>query len=233
MNTPGADGVFAYACRNLLNAFVDLVKDDKQSPLHDCSLENITPRDGGLQVTGDAARFEKYADILARHGLDELTTDGGSTPPQNTKTMPPAGAFAAHFVEVHVDSDLGTIRVKRVVSAIDGGRILNEKTARSQIIGGMVGGIGMVLLKKTVSDHTGRIVNASFGDYQIAVNADVPDVDVVFVGGPDPMTATGTKGIGELAITGMAASIHRQRCVSRYRSTGSIAADSFEDVLKA
>jgi xanthine dehydrogenase YagR molybdenum-binding subunit len=129
------------------------------------------------------------------------------TPPEITKTMAPAGAFAAHFLEVSVDSDLGTIRVKRVVSAVDGGRILNEKTAHSQIIGGVVGGIGMALLEENVTDHTGRIVNASFGDYLVAVNADVPEVDVLFVGAPDPMTATGAKGIGELAITGVPAAI--------------------------
>ena len=65
----------------------------------------------------------------------------------------------------------------------------------------------MALLEENVSDHAGRIVNSSFGDYLIAVNADVPDIDVVFLGGPDPLTPTGTKGIGELAITGMGAAI--------------------------
>src|SRR5262249_13648774 len=192
---------------NLLEAFVELVTTDKRSPLQGCTLEHVTARDGGLGVTGDPGRFETFADILARHQLDELTRDGGNTPPEITKTMAPAGAYAAHFVEVHVDADLGVIRVARVVSAVDGGRILNEKTARSQIIGGIVGGIGMALLEDTVSDHLGRVVNASFGDYLVPVNADVPDIDVLFVGAPDPMTATGAKGIGELAITGTAAAI--------------------------
>ena len=118
-----------------------------------------------------------------------------------------AGSFAAHFVEVHVDPDLRTIRVARVVSAVDGGRILNPKTARSQIIGGIVGGIGMALFEETVSDRTGRLVNRSLGDYIVAVNADVPEIDVLFVGQPDSMSPVGTKGIGELAITGMAAAI--------------------------
>ena len=118
-----------------------------------------------------------------------------------------AGAFGAHFVEVHVDPDLGTIRVARVVSAVDGGRILNPKTARSQIIGGIVGGIGMALLEETVSDRTGRLVTTSLADYVVAVNADVRDLDVLFVGQPDSMTALGTKGVGELSIVGMAAAI--------------------------
>jgi xanthine dehydrogenase YagR molybdenum-binding subunit len=109
-------------------------------------------------------------------------------------------------VEVRVDPDLGTIRVGRFVSVMDGGRILNQKLARSQIIGGIVGGIGMALLEETVSIN-GRPINTSLGDYLIPVNADVPDIDVSFVGSPDPMTKVGAKGIGEVAITGVAAAI--------------------------
>src|SRR6185295_7519065 len=198
--------------------------DDEASPRRGCRLEGITVRDGGIGITDDPARFETYAAILTRLGLDEITIEGESAPPGETTpaTMivrsgrflpftPPstgarahAGGYAAHFVEVHVDPDLGTVRVARVVSAIDGGRILNPKTARSQIIGGIAMGIGMALLEETVSDRTGRVVNTSLAEYVVAVNADVRDVDVLFVGEPDSMTPLGTKGIGELAITGMA-----------------------------
>jgi xanthine dehydrogenase YagR molybdenum-binding subunit len=125
----------------------------------------------------------------------------------STATRAPAGGLAAHFVEVHVDADLGTIRVARIVSAVDGGRILNPKTARSQIIGGMAGGIGMALLEATVSDRNGRLATTSLAEYVVATNADVRDVEVLFVGQPDPMTPLGAKGVGELAITGMAAAI--------------------------
>ncbi|MEA3108796.1 MAG: xanthine dehydrogenase YagR molybdenum-binding subunit [Gammaproteobacteria bacterium] len=93
------------------------------------------------------------------------------------------------------------------MSAIDGGRILNPKTARGQIIGGLAMGIGMAFLEETVSDRTGRLVTTSLAEYVVAVNADVRDVDVRFVGQPDAMTPLGTKGVGELAITGMAAAI--------------------------
>jgi xanthine dehydrogenase YagR molybdenum-binding subunit len=190
-------------------------------------MEGITVRDGGIQITDDPARFEAYAEILTRHGLDEITIEGESATPGETSsatlvasggrfvpfTTPStrarayAGAYAAHFVEVHVDPDLGTIRVARVVSAVDGGRILNPKTARSQIIGGIAGGIGMALLEETASDRTGRLVTTSLAEYVVAVNADVPDLDVLFVGQPDSMTAVGTKGVGELAITGLPAAI--------------------------
>jgi CO/xanthine dehydrogenase Mo-binding subunit len=122
--------------------------------------------------------------------------------------MAPAGPFAAKFVEVRVDPDLGLVRVARVVSTIDAGRILNEKTARSQIIGGTVGGIGMALLEETVSDPgTGRIANATLGDYLIPVNADVPDMEVLFVGEPDRFNPIGVKGVGELGLVGVAAAI--------------------------
>jgi xanthine dehydrogenase YagR molybdenum-binding subunit len=214
-------------CVSLVRAVVNLVSDDEGSPLKGCRLEGITVRDGGLQITDEPARFETYADVLTRHGLDELTVEGESAPPGETSsasmivhagrfipytapstgTRAHAGGYGAHFVEVYVDPDLGTIRVARVVSAVDGGRILNPKTARSQIIGGIAMGIGMALLEETVSDRTGRLVTTSLAEYVVAVNADVRDVDVLFVGQPDSMTPLGTKGVGELAITGMAAAI--------------------------
>jgi xanthine dehydrogenase YagR molybdenum-binding subunit len=224
----GALGNAVHAtCVSLVRAFVHLVSDDEMSPLKGCRLEGITVRNGGIQITDEAARFETYADILTRHGRDELTIEGESAPPGETSSAtmivqsgrfipytPPstgvrahAGAYAAHFVEVHVDPDLGTIRVARVVSSVDGGRILNPKTARSQIIGGIAGGIGMALLEETVPDRTGRLVNTSLADYVVATNADVRDIDVLFVGQPDSMTPVGTKGVGELALTGMPAAI--------------------------
>jgi xanthine dehydrogenase YagR molybdenum-binding subunit len=152
---------------------------------------------------------EPYAGVLAHQGLTELTVDAESTPPDpGTLGMAPSGAFAAKFVEVHVDRDLGLIRIARILSVVDGGRILNEKPARSQIIGGTVGGIGQAILEETITDaDTGRIANASFGDYLIPVNADVPDIDVVFVGEPDRMTPTGTKGVGEIGLAGIAPAI--------------------------
>jgi len=122
--------------------------------------------------------------------------------------MAPAGAFGAKFAEVRVDADLGTIHVTRVVSAIDGGRILNAKTAASQIIGGTVGGIGMALFEETITDApSGRISNGTFGDYLIPVNADIDDLQVQFVGEPDRMNPIGTKGVGEIGLIGVGAAV--------------------------
>ena len=150
---------------------------------------------------------ESYSELLARVGLDELSAEGEKTPRPDESKLAPSPAFAAQFAEVHVDADLGLVRVARLVTAVDGGRILNEKLARSQIIGAAVMGIGAALLEETIFDVTGRIANATLGDYLIPVNADVPNVDVVFVGEPDRFNALGVKGIGEIGIVGVPAAI--------------------------
>jgi len=196
------------ACRQLLRAFAELAVSGPASPLHGCDVQDVTVLNGriGAARAADLASGETYTAILARHGLAELSADGASARRTDLDAEP--GIFAAKFAEVQVDPDLGLVRVTRFVAAVDGGRILNPKTAASQIIGGTVGGIGMTLLEQTMSDPgTGRIANATFGDYLVAVNADVPDIDVVFVGEPDPINPIGVKGIGEVAIVGVAPAI--------------------------
>jgi CO/xanthine dehydrogenase Mo-binding subunit len=214
------------ACADVLRTLADLAAHDSESPLHGCDVEGLAVADGGLHRPDAPGSRDTFTAILARHELSELTREGESRPPSDrdgprlsvasgrlvqatlpsTAAMAHAGSFGAHFVEVAVDPDLGTVRVARVVSVMDGGRILNEQVARSQIVGGVVGGIGMALLEETVSLH-GRPVNISLGDYLVPVNADVPAIDVSFAGRPDPMTEVGAKGIGELAIIGVAAAV--------------------------
>ena len=118
-------------------------------------------------------------------------------------------AFGAHFVEVRVDSDLGMVRVGRVVTALAAGRIINPKTAHSQAIGGVVGGLGMALLEETVRDErNGRVVNANLADYHVPVNADVPDLDAFFVEERDEhANPLGAKGLAELSLVGVAAAV--------------------------
>jgi xanthine dehydrogenase YagR molybdenum-binding subunit len=110
---------------------------------------------------------------------------------------------------VKVDQDLGSIRVTRVVSAIAAGRILNPKTARSQVMGAIVWGIGMALEEETVMDQTfGRFINHNLGEYHVPVNADVHEIDVIFVEENDLIVnPLGIKGLGEIGIVGVAAAI--------------------------
>jgi CO/xanthine dehydrogenase Mo-binding subunit len=197
------------AASKLLRSFLDLVADDESSPLRGRSPDEITATEGGIHVVDAPAIGEKYVDILARHGLPEITADGERDPQADgLRPPPPNGSFAACFAEVRVDADLGLLRVARIVSAVDAGRILNEKLARNQIIGGAVMGIGMTLLEETVFDpETGRIANATFADYLIPTNADVAEIEVVFVGTPDTVRPLGIKGIGEIGVVGVSAAI--------------------------
>jgi CO/xanthine dehydrogenase Mo-binding subunit len=192
------------AVGKLQRAFLDLVAHDESSPLRGRSPDDVTSTKDGIHVVDAPSIGETYIDMLARHGLPEITADGERDPQADGASPPPYGSFAAWFAEVRVDADLGLVRVARIVSAIDAGRVLNEKLARSQIIGGAVMGIGTTLLEETVFDpETGRITNATFGDYLIPAHADVPDLDVVFVGTPDTVRPLGIKGIGEIGVVGM------------------------------
>jgi xanthine dehydrogenase YagR molybdenum-binding subunit len=118
-------------------------------------------------------------------------------------------SFGAVFAEVRVDPDLGDIRVARIVAAYGAGQILNAKTARSQLAGGIVYGIAMALHEQTAIDpRTGRYLNADLSEYLVPVNADVPDIDVILIDEPDAyVDPIGVKGIGEIGTTGVAAAI--------------------------
>ncbi|MED5619146.1 xanthine dehydrogenase family protein molybdopterin-binding subunit [Ideonella sp. BN130291] len=119
-------------------------------------------------------------------------------------------AFGAVFVEVAVDPDLGETRVRRIVGAYGAGRVVNPKLARSQCIGGMIGGIGMALMEHAVVDpRNGRVPNANFAEYAVPVHADAPPVmEVIFVPEDDPhLNPLGVKGLGEIAMVGVAPAI--------------------------
>ena len=118
-------------------------------------------------------------------------------------------AFGAAFAEVKVDADLGQIRVNRLVGAYGAGKILNAKTARSQLMGGMIWGLGMALQEDMIVDpKRGRVVNANLAEYHVPVNMDVPLIDIITVEEVDPhVNELGVKGIGEIGNTGTAAAI--------------------------
>ncbi|HEY9714378.1 MAG TPA: molybdopterin cofactor-binding domain-containing protein, partial [Chroococcales cyanobacterium] len=118
-------------------------------------------------------------------------------------------AFGAQFAKVRVDQDLGEVRVERFVGVFAIGKVINEKTCRSQAQGGITMGIGMALTEETLADSlTGRIINANLGEYHIPVHADVPQIEAYFIPEDDQQIgAIGAKGVGEIGITGVAAAI--------------------------
>jgi xanthine dehydrogenase YagR molybdenum-binding subunit len=118
-------------------------------------------------------------------------------------------SFGAVFAEVKVDPDLGIITVPRIVGAYGVGRLVNRKTGHSQLMGGIIWGIGMALLERTDMDLvTGRAVNGNLAEYHLPVNADVGSIDIIVVDETDPqINALGAKGIGEIGVVGVAAAI--------------------------
>ena len=148
------------------------------------------------------------AALLQRAGQDAVEAEAGAALEDSAKHYS-RRAFGAQCAEVLVDPDLGTIRVDRWVAAFDAGQVLNAKTAHSQLIGGITFGIGMALLEEThVDAETGRIVNSNVAEYLMPVNADVPDIQAVFVANDERNSnPLGVKGVGELPMVGVAAAI--------------------------
>ncbi len=167
--------------------------------------ESVSFDDGHLH-TGDVR--VSLAQLVKDSGEDALQVQVDSEPDKRREGYATA-THSAVFVEVRVDEDLGTIKVSRVVSAIAAGRVVNPKMARSQILGGVVWGIGMALHEETQTDHQlGRFMNHSLAEYHIPVNADIGEIDVVFVEEHDEIVnALGSKGVGEIGIVGVAAAV--------------------------
>ena len=118
-------------------------------------------------------------------------------------------SFGAQFCEVRYDEELARLRVTRFTGVFDCGRVLNPKTARSQMIGGIIMGLGMALMEETFRDpRSGAIVGNNLADYHVPVNADVPPIEIAFVEHPDlTFNALGARGMGEIGITGVAAAV--------------------------
>ncbi|BAY22716.1 aldehyde oxidase and xanthine dehydrogenase, molybdopterin binding protein [Calothrix sp. NIES-2100] len=187
---------------------LQLALSDRNSPLYGVNAEDVIAQDGSLFLKNKSSQTETYAGILARHGLKMIEARADAKPGEE-KEKYSMHAFGSQFAEVRVNPDSGEVRVTRWVGTFGVGRILNAKTARSQLIGGIVYGIGMALMEHTVTDpHRGRVVNADLAEYHVPVNADVPNIEVLWVDERDPyVNPLGVKGIGEIGITGTAAAI--------------------------
>ncbi len=184
-----------------------LAKKMKGSPLAGAKPADVVLADGMIVSRRDPSRAVSIADAMRAGNVDRIERE-------KTNSFKDASSHArnthsAVFAEVKVDEQLGVIRVTRVVNAVAAGRILNTKTAHSQIMGGVVWGIGMALHEETLVDHNfGRVMNADIAEYHVPVNADVHDIKVIFVDEPDDIiNPLGIKGLGEIGIVGVAAAI--------------------------
>ncbi|SEU12851.1 xanthine dehydrogenase family protein molybdopterin-binding subunit [Stigmatella erecta] len=184
---------------------IALAVGDAASPLHGLEAKQVQVEGGELVAGG---KRDSYAALMKRQKLPSLEAQASSGPGPDSRKYS-MHSFGAQFAEVRVDPDLAEIRVSRWVGAFGGGTILNEKTARSQLMGGIIMGIGMALMEESVVDpRNGRFITHDLADYHVPVNPDVPDIDITFVPENDPyVNPIGVKGIGEIGITGAAAAV--------------------------
>ena len=177
------------------------------SPLAGLTVDDVALSDGKIVAANDAQRAVPVADAMRHSKVERIEKQKLNTFDKDEKHA--RNAHSAVVAEVKVDEQLGVIRVTRVVSAVAAGRILNPKTAGSQIMGSVVWGIGMALHEEAVTDHRfGRIMNANIAEYHVPVNADIHDIKVIFVEEPDTkVNPMGIKGVGEIGIVGVAAAI--------------------------
>jgi len=207
-------------CQKMTRSLFERAVADPQSPLHKKEANKLAVGDGLIFIRESPHVGEPIRDLLKRDGGRALEADidvkssenplgpdspegqgagGNPKPPQPDDFS--KHAWGAQFAEVRIDERLREIRVARFVGAFAAGRILNPKTARSQLLGGIVWGISMALHEETILDpRRGKVVNDNFADYLIPVNPDVPPIDCIFVEEHDRyVNPIGAKGVGELA----------------------------------
>jgi len=203
-------GTAIYEAAKLLHKnLATLAIADKQSPLSGLKADDIgLAGPGKLGSKTDPSKTDTFTGILQRAGKDSVEAEASpQNPPLHTPVL--FQSFGVHFCEVKIDPQLPRVQVTRVISVMDCGRIINAKTARSQIMGGVVMGIGMALEEETVYDkQTGLPVTRNLADYHVPVNADILSIEPYFVGEPDyAFTPMGSRGLGEIGNTGIAAAI--------------------------
>jgi xanthine dehydrogenase YagR molybdenum-binding subunit len=200
-------GAVQAAAEEVHRELLNLANKNPDSPLAGAKYEQLEARDGGLYRTGEKGSGETYAAILRAARQDFMEVEKESGMPMELMKYSMA-SYGAQFCEVRVHEETGEIRVSRWLCSLDCGRVVNPKTATSQLRGGIIMGIGMALTEETLFDERrGRIMNPSLAEYHVPVNLDVPKIEIHFLNIPDEHAPWGARGIGEIGITGAAAAI--------------------------
>lgn len=184
---------------------IEVAAKDQKSPFQGAKPEELSYVGGEIRGNGKSLSFDQLLGVLGRSAIEAT----GSSAPGDEQHKYGFSSFGAQFCEVKVHALTAEVRVNRFFSVMDVGTVVSEKTARNQIMGGIVFGIGMALLEGTQYDaRTGWIANRNIAEYLVATNADVPAIDVEFLNRPDlQFNSIGARGIGEIGITGTPAAI--------------------------
>ncbi|MEO7242982.1 MAG: xanthine dehydrogenase family protein molybdopterin-binding subunit [Variovorax sp.] len=196
-------------CRKVGAKLLLLARALGDTPLGQAFYKDVEWVDGRIRLREDPARSIGICELMQRANVTQVDQQRLSLPNLLKQRKVVRSTHSAVFVEVRVDEDLGTVHVARVVSAVAAGRIVNARTASSQVAGGVVWGVGMALHEEGLVDHAlGRVMNHSLAEYHVPANADISSIDVIFVPEDDDIVnPIGVKGVGEIGIIGVAAAI--------------------------
>lgn len=201
----------ANASNEAIKKMVALSTGTEGSPLKGAKVEELEFAEGRIRRKDQSAGDPEFADILRLARLNSLSAEGKTVPTwEDPKSKDYSlHSYGAHFVEIEWDPEIACLRVSRVVTVIDAGRIINPKAAANQIAGAVVMGVGMGMLEETIYDQRmGQPINGNLADYLVATCADTPRIDVTFLDYPDPiMGEYGARGVGEIGLAGVAAAI--------------------------
>ena len=211
---PGSGGQFGAATAgsaaldagmNLRKAIVEIAVSDPASPLYGGPSERVTFQDGVIAI---ANRSETLAALIGRNRPEGLTAEGEINPAADGRNWS-QHTYGAHFVEVAVDTVTGEVRTRRMLGVFAAGRILNRKTARSQLTGGMIWGVGSALTEgNSVDPRYGSLINQDLAGYLVPVQADIGDLEAIMLDEvDDKANPMGIKGVGELGISGAGAAV--------------------------
>jgi xanthine dehydrogenase YagR molybdenum-binding subunit len=196
------------AARAARDQAIALALTGQDAPFAGAADDDVVVADGALALARKNLNIT-YAELLARNGLSTLVANSNYDPVPEAEGPKAVFSFSAVFAEVRVDPDLGLVRLNRFVGAYDAGRIINPKTARSQAIGGIIWGVGQALLEQSETDPVlGRFLNRNYSGYLVPTNADIPELDMLFLGNFDEEASPlGAKGLGELTAVSVAPAI--------------------------
>ncbi len=196
------------ACRNAVEALKKIAHADPHSPFHKQPLVAIRAYGGAIYLESDPSVTRTYGEVLQDAGRESLQVLGESTLGKERKEFE-FYSFGAVFAEVRVDIDTGIVRVPRIVGVYDVGRLINPKTAHSQLMGGAIFALGATLTEETLFDtHNGRAIVRNLADYHVPSCADTPEITIECLGIPDPhISELGAHGVGECGVNGVPAAI--------------------------
>lgn len=187
---------------------IQMAMDDAGSPMHGMQAADLDVKAGHLVSKSQPGKSDSLVDLIARNGNKPVEAQGQAEPSESKDAMS-TQSWGAVFAEVAVNAHTGMVKVRRVTGVYDIGVLLNQKTGLNQLMGGITWGISFATHEYAHLDHrTGRVVNGNLAEYHVPVNADVGDIDVSVIGIPDTkFNPVGSRGIGEIGITGTAAAV--------------------------